>query len=42
MTRHTCFCGLFRSAAIFAKRAWSEELRLVAIPVRMPWARMRL
>ena len=31
----------FRSAAISAKRLGSEELRLVAIPVRMPQTRMR-
>ncbi len=31
--RRTCFCGLLRSVAISTRRARSDELRLMAIPV---------
>src|SRR6516165_8882411 len=33
--RHTCFCGLFRSATIAAKRTRSPSLTWTVIPLRM-------
>jgi hypothetical protein len=33
--RHTCFCGLFRSAMIAAKRTRSPSLTWTVIPWRM-------
>src|SRR5712692_8291284 len=39
--RHTCFCGLFRSATIVSKRARSAALTSTTISLRIPQTRTR-